>query len=109
MSNIYNESPSEIQVLGNNYDIKNDKRYIGTEHIVLSETQRTMNITMKVFYNNSKNENWKRIWTEGLIFENIHNSWLGKGAYIINISMQNLYILKVKYYEPYILHDSKDT
>lgn len=103
LANQNNKIPDETQLLGDNYDIANDVDEIGSEGIVLTETMRTLNISMKTFFDNTINENWNKIWLNGLLFKNTQQTWLGKGAYIINVSMQNLYALKVKFEEPFIV------
>jgi hypothetical protein len=105
LANQNNLIPEDNQLLGDNYTISKDVETIGTEIISLTDTTRTLNVTMKTFFDNSKNEKWKRIWKDGLLFENTQQTWLGRGAYIINISMQNLYTLKIKYQKPFILSD----
>lgn len=103
LANQNNKIPDETQLLGDNYSIANDVDNIGSEEIMLTETLRTLNVTMKTFFDNSKNEHWQKIWPNGLLFNNTQHTWLGKGPYAINVSMQNLYTLKIKYEEPFII------
>ena len=103
LANQNNKIPDVDQLLGDNYELATDIDEIGSESISLTETMRTLNITMKTFYDNKKNEHWRSLWLSGLVLNNSQSTWMGKGAYIINVSMQNLYALRVKYLQPYIM------